>query len=483
MLYLVIVIAYLGMIALVGIFLRGAAKTSDSYLIAGRNMGIVLCTATITGEWLGGMSTIGTSELAMTSGFFPMWYNASTALGMMVFGFTLASIYRRNQVATVGEMLEKLYNRRVRSIASICFIGAFAILSYLQLQAIGSVLSELLRIPFWIAVMAAGILITAYVLRGGIESIGATNLIHVGWIYATLVTAYIVALVKMGGYSGLFHELAKATDAETVARFRNPFSAGLAPIAAWLLGGILSGFASQASIQPVFAAKSIAVAKRSAVLSGLFIAPLGLIVATLGMVRRTNVFGSGEMTSLKQALPNLLMDPKFIPPWIGAFGIAGILAAILSTVGPVMFAMSTILTKDIYHGIIKKEATDAQLLRMSRLLTIAVGVTVTPMAILFKGVILDTAYITYAIRASAAVVVLFGIYWVRNSIPVPTSKAVIAALISATAASILFVIFDPQIRAWLGFSVDKVYAALFFAVASLLIVTPLTNGKKREPRI
>lgn len=83
-LYLGIVLSYFGIILLIGTFLRGAAKTSESYLIAGRSMGIVLCTATIAGEWLGGMSTIGTSELAMTSGFFPMWYNVSTAVGIMV---------------------------------------------------------------------------------------------------------------------------------------------------------------------------------------------------------------------------------------------------------------------------------------------------------------------------------------------------------------------------------------------------------------
>ncbi len=482
-LYLGIVLGYFGIILLIGTFLRGAAKTSDSYLIAGRSMGIILCTATIAGEWLGGMSTIGTSELAMTSGFFPMWYNISTAIGMMIFGFTIASIYRRNRVTTVGEMLEKLYNRRTRSIASICFVAAFVILAYLQLQAIGSVMSEMLGIKFWVGVVVAGVLVTGYVIRGGIESIGATNLIHVGLMYATLLTAYVVAMIKIGGYEGLFIELERVSDPGAVSRFRNPFSAGLAPIAAWLLGGILSGFASQASIQPVFAAKNIKVAKWGAILSGLIIAPLGVIVATLGMVRRTNFFGSEEITSLKQALPNLLMNPDFIPPWVGALGIAGILAAILSTVGPVMFAISTILTKDIYHRIIKEDATDEQVLRMSRILTVAVGVLVTPMAIFFRGAILDAAYITYAIRASAAVAVLFGIYWMRDNIPVPTPKAIITALISSTVASVLFAVFEPQITEILGFTIDKVYAALFFALASILIVTPLTNGEERGPGI
>ncbi len=479
LLYLGIVLAYFILILLVGMFLRGAAKTSDSYLIAGRSMGIILCTATIAGEWLGGMSTIGTSELAMTSGFFPMWYNISTAVGMVIFGFTVASIYRKNRVHTVGEMLEKLYNRRTRTIASVCFIAAFMILSYLQLQAVGSVMSEMLGIKFWIGIVVAGVLITGYVLRGGIESIAATNLLHVGLMYATLLTAYIAAMVKMGGYEGLFTQLESVTDPEMVARFRNPFSAGMAPIAAWLLGGILSGFASQASIQPVFAARDIRTAKWSAVLSGLIIAPLGIIVATLGMVRRSEYFGAGELSSLKQALPNLLMNPDFIPPWVGALGIAGILAAILSTVGPVMFAISTILTKDIYHRLINEDATDEQVLKMSRMLTIAVGIVVTPMAILLKGAILNAAYITYAIRASAAVIVLLGIFWIRGNISVPTPKAAITALISSTAASLLFVIFQTQITAFLGFTVDKVYAALFFALVSIFIVTPLTNGDER----
>ncbi len=115
-LYLGIVLSYFGIILLIGTFLRGAAKTSESYLIAGRSMGIVLCTATIAGEWLGGMSTIGTSELAMTSGFFPMWYNVSTAASI------LFVIFEPQITALLGFPVDKVYAALFFALASIMIV-------------------------------------------------------------------------------------------------------------------------------------------------------------------------------------------------------------------------------------------------------------------------------------------------------------------------------------------------------------------------
>ena len=477
-LQLLIILLYFLLLLVVGWLSRRFAKTSTDFLIAGRNLGVALCTATILGEWLGGMSTVGTAEKAFTSGFFPLWYNVSTASGMVLFGFFLAAVYRRAGVHTVGEMIEHLFDRRSRVVTSLCFVIAFVILSYIQLQAIGSVAAQVLNLPFATAVVISGVIVTVYVYFGGLRSIALTNLIHVLLMFTTLITVFILVLVRSGGYDGLFQSLENTLSRAEAARFRNPFSQGFAPVAAWLLGGILAGFASQASIQPVFAARDIPTARRASFLSALFIAPVGLLVSTLGIAARAGLAGALP-PSAKQTLPFLLMSPSLLPSWLSGLALAGIFAAILSTIAPVLFAVSTILTKDLYQ-LLGRDVPEKRLFRVSKIMVLVIGAITIPLAITLRGLILDTAYITYAIRGSAAVAVLLGIFWVRKTGPVPTALSVTVAMVASTAAAIGFVIFQDGITRLIGFSVDKVFAALFFSLFFILLITALERARIRK---
>lgn len=475
---LIIIIGYFLLLVGLGFFTRKYSRNSTDFLIAGRNLGIVLCTAAIAGEWVGGMSTVGTAEKAYSSGFFPIWYNISTAIGMVIFGFTLASVYRKNNVHTVGEMLEKIFNRKTRIITSLSFAAAFVILGYTQFQTLGSMAAQVLHIEYNTAIIVSGILITIYVYFGGMHSIALTNFMQFILLYVTLITVFILVLIKTGGYSGLFIKLAEVLPSDQVSHFKNPISLGYGPMISWLIGGILAGFASQASIQPVFAARDIRTAKKSAILSAFFIAPIGIIVTTLAIAVRTGIFGGQPPTS-QETLPYLLMNTHFLPPWLSGLAMAGIISAIVSTIAPVMFAVSTIMTRDIYQLVFKKEAEDHQIIKVSRNFVVLTGFISIPLAIFFKGSLLDTAYITYAIRASAAIAILMGIYHVRGFIPKPTPQAVSIAMVAAAISSIVFVVFKNEITQLVGFAIDKVYAAIFFTVVSILIVTWFT--KPSEP--
>ncbi|TYB31103.1 MAG: sodium:solute symporter family protein [Candidatus Mcinerneyibacterium aminivorans] len=509
-----VIIGYFVLLAVVGkIMKKFVSDSSADFLIAGRNMGVVLVTVAVVGEWLGGMSTIGTSEKAFSSGFFPLWYNVSTAVGMFLFGLTIAKIYRENNVHTVGEMLEKMYNKKVRVVASLAFVVAFIILSYLQLQAIGSLVSQLfggilrdfsaglasffhfnsiLFSPYSIAIIISGIFVIFYVYEGGMKSIAFTNLMHIILLFSTLIVVFILVLKHVGGYSGLFETLQNqfVSEGQTaqkanamVSSFKNPFSEGIGKMIAWLFGGILAGFASQASIQPIFAAKNINTAKKGAMFSAILIAPLGILVSTIGMAVRSGAIANlDKLSSPKEAFPFLLMNADFLPPWLAGLAAAGILAAILSTVAPVMFAVSTILVKDFYHLIINQDATDKQLLKMSKAMTIVVGIVSIPMAIFIRGAILEAAYITYGIRGAAAIVVILGLLLGYQKIKETwvTPKAAITAIVASTVGILIFVLNKEAITNFIGFEVDKVYVALVFSLLSIFLVTPFTKKKKKK---
>jgi solute:Na+ symporter, SSS family len=473
--YLIIVIVYFSFIALLSVLTKKVANRSAAdYLVAGRNLGLVTCSVVIAAEWLGGMSTIGVSEKAFLTGTMqPVLYNISTAAGMIIIGFTVASHYRKNNVHTVSEMIEKIFGRDSRNVSAIAFLFAYIILAFVQLQTCASVIATLFStelslvaevswLPgdqwFW-AVLGSSIIITIYTYFGGMHALAVAGIIHVVVMFTGMGIATVAGLIEVDGLASLHTRLVGLGSPENLW---NPFSGGLSYAGMLILGGVLGGMAGQASIQPVFAARNVSIAKRAALLSALIIAPFGIMVAILGLIARTGQFFDPAMVDAKMVLPTLMTTAGFIHPILGGIALAGILAAILSTVGPVNFAIVTIATKDIYHGMISPGAVDQRVLSTARKLVIIVNLITIPLALIGKdGAILDTAYISYGIRAIGAIVIILGIYaggWV-------TPGGVRYSFILGTVAVISNII--ARRLGW--FTIEDTYVAVAVTISAILI--------------
>ncbi len=416
--YLTVILSYFLFIILVSLFTRRiASRSAADFLVAGRNLGLVACAVVVASEWLGGMSTIGVSEKAFTSGTMqPVLYNISTAAGMIIIGFTVARHYREKNVHTVSEMLESLFGRKAGSISAIAFMIAYITLSYVQLQTCASVLAPLFEISWTNAVLVSSIIITAYTYVGGMHALAITGIIHVIAMFLGTGIALFVGLEKMSGMQTLS---ARLVELGSPANWYNPFSGGISYALSLVVGGVLGGMAGQASIQPIFSARNIRTAKNAAILSSLIIAPFGIMVALLGLIAKTGFFIDADaIMNPKMVLPALLTSESFIHPVLGGIALAGILAAILSTVGPVNFAVVTIATRDIYHNLVNRTAADRKIVATARRLVVLVNLVTVPLAIFIHGAILDAAYVSYAIRAIGAIVIVLGIYrkgWISST--------------------------------------------------------------------
>ncbi len=469
--YLTVILGYFLFIILISLFTkRIASRSAADFLVAGRNLGLVACAVVVASEWLGGMSTIGVSEKAFTSGTMqPVLYNISTALGMIIIGFTVARYYREKNVHTVSEMLETLFGKRTRSISAVAFLVAYITLSYVQLQTCASVLGPLFDISWTNAVLISSIVITAYTYVGGMHALAITGIIHVAVMFIGIGIALVTGLDKVSGFESLSIRL---VELGSPANWYNPFSGGMSYALSLVVGGVLGGMAGQASIQPIFAARNVKTARNSAILSSLIIAPFGIMVALLGLIAKTGLFiDTGAILNPKMVLPSLLTTPEFIHPVFGGLALAGVLAAILSTVGPVNFAVVTIATKDIYHSLINRTAVDQKIVATARRLVILVNVITIPMAIFIHGAILDAAYVSYAIRAIGAIVIILGIYrrgWIN-------SEGVRWAFTGGTASVLIAVIGNKA--GW--FSIEET----FVGVGSAIVFIIAGNARAKYAKI
>jgi SSS family solute:Na+ symporter len=465
--YVLVIVVYFAIVVTVGMYTkRVASRSAADYLVAGRNMGLFVCGVVVASEWLGGLSTIGVSEQAFRMGSLePILYNLATATGMVIIGFTVASHYRRKNVHTVSEMVGSIFGPTSRHVSAIAFLVAYITLAYVELQTCASVMSPLFQLSWPTAVVISAAIITVYTYVGGMHALAIAAILYLATRYLGLGTAFVIGLVKVGGFAGLQQKLIAVGGP---ADYYNPFASNLSYAFSLLLGGVLGGMAAQASIQPIFAAKDTKTAKRASILAALFIAPYGLLTAFLGLMARTGMFYDPQtIVDAKTVLPRLLTTPEFIPPILGGLALAGMLAAILSTMGPVNFAIVTIAAKDLYHGFINKGADDETIVAVARRLVILVSLTIIPLAIFIRGAILDSGYVSYAIRAIGAIIILFGIYRSRWVSPLAANLA-----FTIGTAAIFICVIANRLH-W--FSVDKTYGA----VATTLFVILLVNGYER----
>ena len=139
----------------------------------------------LTGLAIGGASTVGVAEGAYTQGISAGWYNAAWGAGGIIVGILVADAFRRMEVRTIPEMMERMYGPSSRLISIIAQILIMMVITSLQYVAGGAILTALLPSIF---TFQQGVLLTALVfvgitLIGGYWAAGLSNLINVIIIY------------------------------------------------------------------------------------------------------------------------------------------------------------------------------------------------------------------------------------------------------------------------------------------------------------
>jgi SSS family solute:Na+ symporter len=345
-----------------------------------------------------------------------------------------------------------------------------------QMIAAGSLGVSLIGLEFNTAVIAFSVVFIVYTLAGGMKAVAHTNIIHLIAMYGGVVPAILLALQKVGGFSTLRQTLPDTYFSMTAV--------GIPRVSSWVIASLLGACTAQAGIQPILASKDVHVAKKASLITAFMVAPFGLFTALLGMIAKimsmqgTLLDTTGKVvTNGKLALPTLMMT---LPPVAGGVVLASILAAILSTVSPIILASGTMITKDIYHGVLRPGADDKQVLFVSRVTTAISGLICAGLAIFFNNTggirVLDIVYFAYSMRGALFVVVLLGIYYKKTS-----EKGAVCGMLTTAAVGGFWVIYNKLTgRFPIHPAVSETYASVAVALISSMIfsaVFPKKNVK------
>lgn len=456
------------LIEIVGIIsVRKVKNVSDFHTSSGK-AGTWVVTGTIIGTLVGGQSTVGTSQLAFNFGISAWWFTMGMALGCMVLAIGYVIPLRYSGNTTLLEIVRKEYGRKAEMTGSVlCSLGMF-ISIIAQVLSAAALLMTIFQMKFWIAAIISAIIMTLYVVFGGLWSAGIGGVVKIILLCLSALAAGTLVLFLSNGYSGLVDSITGTlldTDIQLIDgldsvqdvnhKYQNIFARGLSKDLGSCLSVILGVLSTQTYAQAIWSGRSDSIARKGAMFSALISIPIGFACVMVGMYMRANYVtvdelnaltalgkdlpsNLGVMTSSAQAFPMFVTN--HLPKLLGGVVLGTLLITVIIGGSGLTLGASAILVNDVFKP-------DNKLL-ISRMTIVGIQIVAVVIASSFSGrYINDLGFLSMGLRTTATFVPLtlalfcpgrFKPQWVFYSIIFGTACLIAGEFVSLPVDSIYF---------------------------------------------
>jgi SSS family solute:Na+ symporter len=417
-----LLLAYAALQVLLGLWIGRRVRSAGDFFVASRRLGPGLLFSTLVAANIGATSTIGATGLGYRDGLAAWWWVGSAGVGSLVLAFCIGPRMRRiaaeHGLRTVGDYLERRYDRRLRgTLVVLLWLGTLAILAG-QLVAAGKILHVVAGVPAWAGCLIGGVVMTAYFTAGGLMGAAWVNALQLAvevGVYCVLLPA---AVSSGGGWAAV---VARAPAEASYWDFWRGGGSGV-----WYLVMLAPAFViSPGLLQKVYGAADDRAVRWGVGLNAGLLLVFAFVPALLGIVARAL---HPSLADPELALPTLLVQD--LPPLLGALGLAAAFTTDVNTADAVLFMLSTSLAQDLYRGILNPGASDAQVLKVARFAA-ALGGTLGVLLAIAAASVVAAATVFYTLLTVSLFVPLIAGLYVRRA-GTPEAFAAVAAGLAAT---------------------------------------------------
>lgn len=424
-----IILVYFGIILWIA---QWASKTkSDSggavdYFLAGKNSGWLVIGASLFASNIGSEIILGVSG-AGARGNMPMAnFEIIASLVLILLGWVFVPFYLRSGVYTMPEFLEKRYSKACRSYLSVISILAYVITKISLIIFAGALVFETVGVPFWTGAIVTVVATGFYTVLGGLKAVIYTDMVQAFILLLGTIAVTVFGLYALGGWDHMIAVITTAAAQEgnpPTAQFFNlwrPMSDTEYPWTGMLFGAPILGVwywcTDQYIVQRTLSAKDINNARKGALFAG-YLKLLPVFIFFIPGVIAYALLQEGaiefSMDNADQALPAMING--FLPTGLKGLAIAGLLAALMSSLSSAFNSSSTLLTIDFYQKY-RPNANQKDLVRFGRLATVvlvvvSLGWIPFMKALMGGGIFHYLQSIQAYISPPIAAVFLFGLFY------------------------------------------------------------------------
>jgi SSS family solute:Na+ symporter len=509
----VVIAAYFAIIlGLVWWTMKRQQKTSTDYFLAGRHLGWFVIGASIFASNIGSEHLVGLAGTGATDGVAMAHYELH-AWCLLVLGWVMVPFYMRSKVFTMPEFLERRYSPTARTVLSLISLVAYVLTKMaVGIFAGGVVFAVLLpemnfmgMDSFWIGSILVVVITGLYTVAGGMRAVAYTEALQTIILIIGSALVTIFGLHALGGWSqlraivdpdmfnlwkpivpaGVEGTWAPVREAGRMAWYFNDNYPWVAMLFCAPIIGLWYWCTDQYIVQRALGAPNETEARRGSITAAffkllpvfIFIIP-GLICFALAksgintVLQQQLIGPDGKIIrdQAQQAFP--LLVAHVLPVGVRGMVVAGLLAALMSSLAGAFNASSTLFTIDFYSRF-RPDVSQERLVWVGRVATgvmVLIGLLWIPVIRGGKG-LYDYLQGVQAYLAPPIFVVFFlGVFNKRIN-----AKGCLASLITGFAMGLFRLAVDTPVKLMHGFHYEAgsflwVVNNVFFQYYSILIL-------------
>jgi sodium/proline symporter len=468
-------VIYLSMMLFIGFVTMKKTRNMSDYFLGGRSVGPWLSALSAEASDMSSWLLMGVPGLVYFAGLKEaFWTVLGLSIGTYLNWLLVAKrlrIYsaKANNSITIPEFLTNRFHDKtgiIKSIGAVLILFFFVIYTASGFVACGKLFHSVFGISYYTGLLIGIIVILGYTLMGGYMAVVQTDFAQGMLMFFALGITVVLGFARTGGLSATAEGL-KAFGSEFISPFGGEKYGAVNVIStlAWGLGyfgvpHILVRFMSISSNREIKIARKIAMVW--VVIAMIFSMMIGLV----GKLIFPSAYASQAAAEAIFIDTIKLMFPTFIA---GIF-LCAILAASMSTADSQLLVASSAFSEDLYHAFFRKEATDKEVLVVSRISVVAITIIAVFLALNPESSVFDiVSYAWAGFGATFGPAVLAAVFWKKA-----TSKGIIACLLSGGITVVL----------WKNLSggIFDVYEILpGFLVATFFLVLVSLLDKNRDP--
>jgi sodium/proline symporter len=409
-----IIIYLLGMIA-IGIYGYKRTSDMDDYMLGGRKLNSLTSAlsagASDMSQWL----LMGLPGAIYVSGLVEGWIAIGLLLGAWVNWIIIAPRLRAyTEVSNNSITIPSFFDNRFKNNSKVLrIVSGLIILVYFTfyvssgMVAGGVFFQSSFDYSYHTGLIIVALVTITYTFIGGFLAVSFTDVVQGTMMFLALILVPLIGVFVTGGF-GETATTIREVDPSLLSLFATATATGVISSLAWGLGyfgqpHIIIRFMAITSVKETTKARRI---------------HIGWMLLSLLGAAATALVGVAYFTQNPDVS---LTDPEavfialgqiFFHPFIAGLMLAAVLAAIMSTVSSQLLVTSSALVEDIYKAIFRTDATQKQLVNLSRIAVLAVSLIAMIFAWQQNDTILGLVAFAWAgFGAAFGPVIILSLYW------------------------------------------------------------------------
>lgn len=499
---LVAMVIYMAVVIGIGIiYAKRANKNSEEYFLGGRSLGPWVTAMSAEASDMSGWLLMGLPGLAYWCGLADAtWTAIGLAVGTYINWLVVSKRLRRYSIIANNSItLPEFFSNRFReNKKTIMFIAGAFILIFFTVYAsscfvtCGKLFSTLFSTSYTTMMIVGAAFVLIYTLLGGFLAESASDFMQAIVMVVALAIIVVIGTVKAGGLNAVienareipgfleFFGLATPTLAENgqqlVEAGKPVFGAasdyGVLTICSMLAWG-LGYFGMPQVLLRFMAIRKEEELKRSRRIAVVWVVISLAVAVFIGIVGR-QLFPITHLTKSSAENIFITLATSSLPAILAGFVMAGILAATISSSDSYLLIAASAFSKNIFQGIFKKNATDKQVMVVSRITLLTLTVIGVLIALDEQSVIFQIVSFAWAgFGATFGPLMLFSLFWKRIN-----KAGAIAGMVGGAAMVFVWKLLISKLGG--VFAIYELLPAFIFSAICIVVVSLLTKAPSKE---